>query len=101
MELLKAIRADLVTCGCKEAPYCDHGPATLSKRLLELRLEGRGLQAIARELRDYGMEIYFGDLFKWLDGIIRKLDGLEEICAILGKEAKGKEIAELKRGLEG
>ncbi|MEK6977215.1 MAG: DEAD/DEAH box helicase, partial [Candidatus Hydrothermarchaeota archaeon] len=100
MDLLKLVRADLVTCGCKEAPYCDHGPRALTRKLLELRLEGLGLQAIARELRDYGMEIYFGDLFKWLDGIIRKLDGLEEICGIVGKEAKRKEIVEMKRGLE-
>lgn len=101
MELLKLVRADLVTCGCKEAPYCDHGPRALTRKLLELRLEGLGLQAIARELREYGMEIYFGDLFKWLDGIIRKLDSLEEICGIVGKEGKKGEIAKLKRGLEG
>jgi len=83
-EVLEMVVQEFLDCGCKEFPYCDHGIRELSRMVLELRKAGLSVAGISRSLGAYKMEVYPGDLFSWLDGIIRKCETLEGIYGLYG-----------------
>lgn len=90
-KFLNLVVEDFLFCRCEEFPYCIHGNLELSKKIIELRLSGKRIDEIPRFLRKYEMVIYPGDVFDWLDSIIRKLEAIE---------AFGKKTEELRKRLE-
>ncbi len=64
-------------CNCQEFPYCEHGTIELSKKLISLRLKGKRIDEMPKYFKKYEMLIYSGDIFDWLDSLIRKLEAIE------------------------
>jgi len=89
------------TCGCKESPYCEHGPIELSKYLLNLRMNGFMPVAISSVMsKEYQLHIYPGDLFNWLDSVVHTLEGIARIAHVLNKERLAKIAIDLKNKIE-
>jgi len=100
LELMTLLVDDLMFCKCREFPYCRHGPNELSKKVVHLRMGGCGIFEIPRRLKSYKMLIYSGDVFNWLDGLIRKCESLERIYRLKGMHERVNEIRVIKKRLE-
>jgi helicase len=100
MEVLEMVTQDFLNCRCAEFPYCVHGIRELSRMVLELRQEGLSVAGISKSLGAYKMHAYSGDVFSWLDGIIRKCETLERIYGLYGEEKRKGQARRLRRGLE-
>ncbi len=93
---------DFLRCTCDESPYCGCVQKSISRRILELRAEGKSPDEIIEYFSDrYGMYAYQGDLINWLDQMVRYLEAIEAVARVLGREAVAKEAAERKRRVEG
>lgn len=51
-------------------------------------------------LRDYQIHIYAGDIFSWLDSLIRILEAIKRIAQAFKERQKAKECIRLIRALE-
>lgn len=72
-------------CGCEDSPYCDCGRNKINGEIIRLRKTGLDPGQISLALRrTYELSIYPGDLFKWLDTIIYRLDGIRKIGKAVG-----------------
>ncbi|MHA2296970.1 MAG: DEAD/DEAH box helicase [Candidatus Hodarchaeales archaeon] len=72
------------SCNCKETPYCEHGVIMLNRRVLDLRRKGNDPEEISRYFeKKYALQIYGGDILKWLELVIFKLEGIARITRII------------------
>ncbi|WP_457753710.1 DUF5814 domain-containing protein, partial [Thermococcus sp.] len=73
----------------------------ISDRIIELRREGKHPTQISEYFRKmYGLILYPGDIFTWLDGIIRKLEAVERIAKVFRVKDAEFEARTLRRELE-
>ncbi len=71
-------------CRCEERPYCDCGRSKINKEIVRLRIKGLDPVQISITLRrTYEFSAYPGDIFKWLDSILYRLDGIRRISRAL------------------
>jgi helicase len=74
-------------CDCKENPYCDHPKWNISRMVCELRMKGFSPNRIAKTFRqEYGLLLYPGDIFSYLDAVVHKIEALERIAAVFKKD---------------
>ncbi|MFW9930123.1 MAG: DUF5814 domain-containing protein, partial [Candidatus Thorarchaeota archaeon] len=89
MQILIKWFQDFFNCKCRDKPDCDCGKVNVNKKLLEYRLLGLSPNAIAKKLNnEYGLYIYPGDLLRWLESILYKLEGIEKIILALNHETE-------------
>lgn len=80
-EALLKIQVDFLRCECKEKPFCDCLQKGISKYIIDERLKGKDPVDISRKLnRNYQIQTYPGDVFSWLDIIVRNLEAIERIA---------------------
>lgn len=78
---------EFFNCNCKDRPYCDDGMININRKLLELRTFGNSPDRIAKIFdRYYSLNIYSGDLLRWLETILYKLEGIEKIATAVRKD---------------
>ena len=86
---------DYISCDCHESPYCDCMERNVSRHILERRLQGWTPGEIGREfMKKYSVNIYSGDIYNWLDQVIRYSESIERIAKsldITSVAAKSKE----------
>jgi helicase len=66
-----------------------------------MRAGGRDPEKIAARLNEkYGISAYVGDLYGYLDGVIRNLDAIEMMASAHSKPDIAKQAKDLKKSVE-
>ncbi len=82
VELLVAWNKYFFNCECEDSPYCNHGLINVNKLLINLRTKRASPEAIARIIeKDYGLYAFPGDILRWLESIIHKLEGIKKVTS--------------------
>lgn len=90
-EKIVNIQMEFFSCKCKEKPFCTCSQAELSHKILKYRMQKKDPVDISRRfLKDYDIHIYPGDIFNWLDSVIRLLEAMRRISSAFNQ----KEIAD-------
>ncbi|MHA1144976.1 MAG: DUF5814 domain-containing protein [Candidatus Helarchaeota archaeon] len=89
-------------CECPKKEECLCGFIKTNRTILELRMEDRRTPKEISDIfkREYQLDIYSGDLLRFLDGINHKLRGIGRIALALGKKEVLKEINKMIRKIE-
>jgi helicase len=100
-ERLTKLQMDFYTCKCKERPFCGCFQRELSSKIVKKRLNRRDPVQISRKLmRDYEIHAYAGDIFSWLDSLIRMLEAVRRIAKAFGNKKVVRECNQLIRRIE-
>ncbi|MFP4655397.1 MAG: DUF5814 domain-containing protein [Methanohalobium sp.] len=93
---------DFLTCNCKDSPYCGCPEHKFSSKLISFRADGYDPEEVMRQLEiRYGITAYVGDLFDYLDDVIRNLDAVEQMAKAYSKNEIAKNAGVLKKKVEG
>lgn len=80
-ELLINLQMEFLACRCKDRPFCDCFQEELSRKILKYRMLKLDPADISKKLmKEYGIHAYAGDIFSWLDSIIRALESVRRIA---------------------
>ncbi|ANF21849.1 DEAD/DEAH box helicase [Thermococcus piezophilus] len=86
---------------CPEDDCTEYAMERVSNLIIELRRQGKHPTQIADHFRTvYGLIVYSGDVFTWLDGIIRKLEAIERIARVFRVREAENEAKVLRREIE-
>ncbi len=86
---------------CDEEDCTEYAMERVGNVIIELRRGGKHPTQIAEHFRKvYGLVVYPGDVFTWLDGIVRKLEAVERIAKVFGVRKAENEAKLLKREIE-
>ena len=100
-ELLINLQIEFLSCRCKERPFCDCFQEELSRRILKYRMLKYDPADISKKLlKDYGIHAYAGDIFSWLDSIIRALEAVRRIADAFNNVKMVKECSQLIKKIE-
>ena len=75
-ELLINLQIEFLSCRCKDRPFCDCFQEELSLKMLKYDPS----DISKKLLKDYGIHAYAGDIFSWLDSLIRALEAVRRIA---------------------
>ncbi len=82
VELLIAWNKYFFNCNCEDRPYCNHGLINVDKLLITLRTRKGSPEAIAKIIeKEYGLYAFPGDILRWLESIVHKLEGIKKITS--------------------
>lgn len=100
-EALLNIQIDFLSCECKERPFCDCIQDKLSEYIVKMRLRGKDPADISRLLlKKYQLQVYSGDIFNWLDSLLRILESIKRIASASKKYDKVKESSMILQAIE-
>ncbi|MEW6010878.1 MAG: DUF5814 domain-containing protein [Euryarchaeota archaeon] len=100
-ETVLNIQIDFMSCECKERPFCDCLQRELSSKIIKSRLNGYDPLDISRRLLNrYQIQAYPGDIFSWLDRVVRMLDAVKRIANATHNHKKAKECSRLIKAIE-
>ena len=86
---------------CEEEDCTEYAMEKVSSMIIELRRQGKHPMQIAEYFRrQYSLVLYPGDVFTWLDGIIRKLEAIERIAKVFRAKDAEFEARTLRKELE-
>ncbi|WP_010478905.1 DUF5814 domain-containing protein [Thermococcus zilligii] len=86
---------------CGEEDCTDYAMGKVGNMIIELRRSGKHPTQIAEHFRKvYGLIVYPGDVFTWLDGIVRKLEAIERIARVFRVRSAEEEAKTLKEEIE-
>ena len=90
-----------MTCECKERPFCKCLEKNVSNKIIMLRLSGWGPNAISRYfMTNYDIHIYPGDIFTWLDSVIRMLEAISRISMAFNNKSMSNQCKKLIKKIE-
>jgi superfamily II helicase len=93
---------DFLECDCEANPHCGHPERKFVRYLLELREQGLGPDAIVDVMGDdYMLYAYPGDVLSFLDDAVRRLEAVEELAEVDGREEAAERAREKRRQLSG
>ncbi|MGZ7069209.1 MAG: DUF5814 domain-containing protein [Methanobacterium sp.] len=100
-EPLINMQIDFFSCRCKDRPFCNCAQMELSRKILKMRMMKKDPVDISKKLlRDYQIHVYAGDIFSWLDSLIRMLDAIKRIANAFKERKVAKECIRLVRTIE-
>ena len=100
-EAVLNIQIDLLSCECKERPFCNCIQDKLSEYIVKMRLRGKDPSDISRMLiKRYQIQAYSGDIFNWLDSLLRTLESIKRIAIAFKKHDKVKESSRILKAIE-
>lgn len=89
-------------CDCKDTPYCEHPRWNISREICTQRMKGWSPRRICKHFRqEFGMLLYPGDVFSYLDTIIHNLEAIERIAQVFCKEEVIQRVSNIKKQIEG
>ncbi len=95
------MQIEFLSCECKERPFCDCFQDELSKKIIKYRtLKMDPLEISKRLMRNYQIHTYSGDIFSWLDSIIRTLEAIRRIAKVFGNSKVLSESSKLIKAIE-
>ena len=75
------LQLEFFSCNCKDKPFCTCFQAELSRRILKYRIQKRDPVDISRRLlKEFEIHAYAGDIYSWLDSVIRMLEAVQRIA---------------------
>jgi helicase len=88
-------------CHCGNAPYCDCPLFVSNRKLVELRMDGLTPKRISRYLeKNFALKVYSGDLLRFFDNLIHRLQGIERLSVVIGRQDLADEIEKLIQKIE-
>ncbi len=100
-ERLLNLQMEFFSCQCKERPFCDCFQRELSRKIIRQRLNKEDPTDIGRKLlRNFEIHAYAGDIFSWLDSLIRMLEAIERITRAFGSNKVANECRRLIQRIE-
>jgi helicase len=100
-ERLLNLQMEFFSCQCKERPFCDCFQRELSRKIIRQRLNKEDPTDIGRKLlRNFEIHAYAGDIFSWLDSLIRMLEAIERITRAFGSNKEANECRRLIQRIE-
>lgn len=101
-EQLYSFASDFLTCKCKENPFCGCAEKKFGEKIIKWRVDGLEPEEIVRKLdSNYGISAYAGDVYGYLDNVIRCLDAVEMMARAFSKRKVASRAKQLKKGIEG
>jgi superfamily II helicase len=90
------------SCKCGNAPYCDCSILTMDRMLVDLRMhEGLTPRKISQHMdRRLNLKIYSGDLLRFFDNLIHRLQGIQRIAKTIGNAKIEERTLELIHQIE-
>ncbi|MEO2152673.1 MAG: DUF5814 domain-containing protein, partial [Thermococcus sp.] len=86
---------------CGEEDCTEYAMERVGNLIIELRRSGKHPTQIAEHFRKvYGLIVYPGDVFTWLDSIVRKLEAIERIARVFRVKRAEEEAKLLRREIE-
>jgi putative ATP-dependent RNA helicase len=90
------LNIEFLSCKCKERPFCNCFQKEISKKIINYRLRKCDPIDISNKLMEnYQIHSYAGDLFSWLDSLIRKFEAIRRIARAFRNEEVVKESSKL------
>ena len=100
-ELLINLQMEFMSCRCKDRPFCNCFQDEMSRKILKYRNMGYDPADISKKLlRDYGIHAYAGDIFSWLDSLIRTLEAVRRISEAYKRFKLVKECTQIIKKIE-
>ncbi len=100
-EKLISFQIDFMACECKESPFCRCLEKNVSEKIIRQRLNGWSPNAISRYfMTNYDIHIYPGDIFSWLDSVIRMLESISRISLAFNNKKTSNECKRLIKKIE-
>jgi len=100
-ELLINLQMEFMSCRCKDRPFCYCFQDEMSRKILKYRNMKHDPADISKKLlRDYGIHAYAGDIFSWLDSLIRTLEAIRRISDAYKRVNIVKECSRLIKKIE-
>lgn len=98
---LISLQIDFLSCNCKEKPFCNCFEVNISDKIIKLRLAGWNPDSISRYfMTNYDVQIYPGDIFTWLDQVIRSLEAISRIALAFNNKKTSEFCRELIKKIE-
>lgn len=100
-EKLISFQIDFMACECKESPFCKCLEKNVSDKIIRQRLNGWSPNAISKYfMSNYDIHIYPGDIFSWLDSVIRMLESISRINLAFNNKKTSNECKKLIKKIE-
>lgn len=100
-EKLISFQIDFMACECKESPFCRCLEKNVSEKIIRQRLNGWSPNAISKYfMTNYDIHIYPGDIFSWLDSVIRMLEAISRISLAFNNKKTSNECKRLIKKIE-
>lgn len=100
-EKLISFQIDFMTCECKESPFCRCLEKNVSDKIIKQRLNGWNPNSISKYfMTNYDIHIYPGDIFTWLDSVIRMLEAISRISLAFNNKKTSNECKRLIKKIE-
>jgi len=100
-EALINLQMEFFSCKCKDRPFCTCFQMELSRRLIKYRSQKKDPVDISRVLlKNYQIHAYAGDLFSWMDNVIRQLEAVKRIARSFKYYKIVKQTSKLIRTIE-
>lgn len=88
------MQIDFFSCRCKDRPFCKCFQTEFSRRILKERMNKKDPVDISKKfMRNYQIHAYAGDIFSWLDSIIRTLEAVRRIARAFNNHKTAKECS--------
>jgi helicase len=100
-ERLLNLQIEFLSCKCKDRPFCGCFQRELSRRIVRQRLNRDDPTLISRRLlRNFEIHTYAGDIFSWLDSLIRMLEAIQRIADAHKEHKIVNRVNHLIKGIE-
>ncbi len=100
-DALVNMQIEFMSCRCKDRPFCKCFQEELSRRILKQRMLKKDPVDISKKLlKGYQIHSYAGDIFSWLDSVIRTLEAIRRIANAFKNQKIAKECSRLIRTIE-
>lgn len=101
VDKILALQIDFMDCKCKERPFCKCLEKNISNKIIRRRLNGWDPNRISKEFMSlYDIHIYPGDIFTWLDQVIRTLEAISRIALAFNNNKTNNTVKTLIKKIE-
>ena len=101
LESIIAFSVAFVGCNCEGSPFCGCPERNFSRWIIDQRVAGFDPAEIVKKMSAFGIHAYPGDVLNYLDQVVRLLESVEGMAAILNKQAVQLEALKIKAQIEG
>ncbi|OED30433.1 DUF5814 domain-containing protein [Methanosphaera sp. WGK6] len=101
VDKLVELQMDFLSCNCKERPFCNCFETNISDKIIRQRLHGWSPNRISKFfMTNYNIQIYSGDIFTWLDQVIRSLEAISRISLAFNNKKTSNQCKQLIKKIE-
>ena len=95
------MQIDFFSCKCKDRPFCNCFQNEFSRQVLKERMMKKDPVDISKKfMRNYQIHTYAGDIFSWLDSVIRTLEAIRRIAKAFKNHKVANECSKLIKNIE-